>query len=181
MRVRGSADALRACMDAYEWKKKKRKENLLTGLPRICRQRHGHADDRVGVWTRMCCVRMRMSIKEKEEGKKAYFVGADGGRVALRTCCVWTRMVVDADGGGRGWWWIPRWRVDADVLHADADKYKGKRRKKKLTLLVRMVDAWPCGRVRVDADGGGCGWMVVDADGGGRGWWWMRMVTDRSG
>ena len=102
MGVRGSADALRACMDAYEWKKKKRKEKetVLTGLPRICRQRHGHVDDRVGVWTRMCCVQMRMSIKEKEEEKK------------------------------------------------------------KLTLLVRMVDAWPCGRVAC-----------------GRGWW-MRMVVD---
>ena len=40
------------------------------GLPRMCVQRRGHADDRVGVWMWMCCVQMRMSIKEKEEEKK---------------------------------------------------------------------------------------------------------------
>ena len=99
MGVRGSADALRACMDAYEWKKKKRKETLLMGLPRICRQRDGHADDRVGVWMRMCCMQMQMSIKEKEEEKKSL----------LCWCEWWTRglanmLHVDVDGGC-GWWW----------------------------------------------------------------------------
>ena len=44
----------------------------------------------------------------KKKKKKAYIVGADGGRVALRTCSCgrgwwWMRMVVDADGGGCGW------------------------------------------------------------------------------
>ena len=80
---------------------------------------------------------------------------------------------------GRGWWWIPRWRVDADVLRADVDEYKEKRKKKAYF---------------VGADGGhvalrtcSCGrgwwwtWMVVDADGGGCGWWWMRMVVDADG
>ena len=32
-------------------------------------QGHGHADGRVGVWTQMRCVWMRMSRKEKEEKK----------------------------------------------------------------------------------------------------------------
>ena len=40
-----------------------------------------------------------MSIKEKEK-KITYFVNADGGRVGLRTCCVWTCWRADADGGG---------------------------------------------------------------------------------
>ena len=65
------ADVLCVRMDAYERKKKERKKeqkNLLMGLPRMCAQRHGHADDRVGVW--MCCVQMWMSIKEKEKKKQ---------------------------------------------------------------------------------------------------------------
>ena len=53
---------------------------------------------RIGVWTRMCCMQMRMSIKEKK--------------------------------------------------------------KKKHTLLVQMVDAWPCGRVRVDVDGDTQKWLT---------------------
>ena len=94
----------------------------------MCTQRHGHADDHIGVW-------MWMSIKEKEE-KKTYFVDADGGRVGLRTCCMLTcwRADVDAGGcwwwtcmsvkkkrkkkhlmdGGRGWWWM-RMVTDTDV------------------------------------------------------------------
>ena len=52
------------------------------------------------------------------------------------------------------------------MLRADADEYKGKR-KKELTLLMRMMDAWACRRVA-------CGrvgvltQMVVAADDGGR-------------
>ena len=67
------ADALCVHMDAYERKKKERKKeqkNLLMGLPRMCTQRHGHVDDHVGVWMRMCCMQMWMSIKEKEKKKK---------------------------------------------------------------------------------------------------------------
>ena len=58
-------------MDAYEWKKikERNKTHLLMGLPRMCTQGHRHADDRVGVWTWMCCVQMQMSIKEKEKKK----------------------------------------------------------------------------------------------------------------
>ena len=85
-------------------KRKKEQKNLLMGLPRMCTQRHRHADDCVGVWMRMCCVRMQMSIKEKEE-KKTYFVDADGGRVGLRMCCVLTCWHADADAGGC-WWWM---------------------------------------------------------------------------
>ena len=33
-------------------------------------QGHGHADGRVGVWTRMCCMWMRMGRKEKEKKKE---------------------------------------------------------------------------------------------------------------
>ena len=68
-------------------------------------QGHGHADGRVGVWTRMRCVWMRMSRKEKRKRKKITYFNADGGHVGLRKCCMWTR-----------------WRVDVDVLHADADE-----------------------------------------------------------
>ena len=46
-----------------------------------------------------------MSRKEKRKKKITYFVNADGGHVGLRKCCVWTR-----------------WRVDVDVLRADADE-----------------------------------------------------------
>ena len=83
------------------------------------------------VWMRMCCVQMWMSIKEKK--KKAYFVGADGGRVALRTCLCghgwwWTRMVVDADGGGCRWWWM-RMVTDTEVADLarvqDLDNFVG--------------------------------------------------------
>ena len=103
---------LRADADEYKEKRRKKKLTLLVRMVdawpcgRVACGRGWwmrmvvDADGggyRVGVWTRMCCMQMRISIKEKEEEKK-------------------------------------------------------------LTLLVRMVDAWPCGRVRVDADGGGCGW-----------------------
>ena len=73
MQVGGSADVLHVGMDAYEWKKKEKKKekkkHLLMGLPRMCVQRCGHADDHIGVWMWMCCVWMWMSIKEKEEKK----------------------------------------------------------------------------------------------------------------
>ena len=56
-------------------KRSKKKQKTLTyGLLRMCTQRHGHADDCVGMWTWMCCVQMQMSIKEKEEEKNAHFV-----------------------------------------------------------------------------------------------------------
>ena len=83
----------------------------------------------VGVWTQMCCMQMWMSIKEKEEEKSLHcwcgwwtrgpadvfvwtrmVVDADGGG------CGW--MVVDTDGGGRGWWWT--WMV----VDADGDRQK---------------------------------------------------------
>ena len=97
------ADVLHVRIDAYEQKKKKRTKKLTMGLPRMCTQRHGHADHRVGMWTQMCCMRMWMSIKEKEE-EKTYFVDADGGCVGLQMCCVLTCWHADADAGGC-WWW----------------------------------------------------------------------------
>ena len=79
---------------------------------------------------------------------------------------------MDAEAWACEW---PRWRVDADVLRADADEYKGKRKRKKgRTLLVGMVRVL-C--VDVLACRHGCWWWAY-ADGGGCGWWWMRMVVD---
>ena len=49
---------------------------------------------RVGVWTWMCCVRMRMSRKEKEKP----YLNADGW--IADQCCVWTRWHADVDGSG---------------------------------------------------------------------------------
>ena len=99
---------------------------------------------------RMRCVRvwMRMSGKRKKE-KKTY----------LRDC-------QGCAGRGTGMR-MTALALDADVLRAGADEYKGKRRRKKKSLLC-----W-------------CGWWTrgladvlrVDAD-GGCGWWWTRMVVD---
>ena len=66
----------------HEWKKE------LTGGTGMSTQGHGHVGGRVGMWTRMCCVWMQMSRREK----KTYFVNADGGRVGLQMCCVWMQM-----------------------------------------------------------------------------------------
>ena len=69
--------------------------------------------------------------------------------------------------GARACGW-PHWRVDTGVLRADADEYKGKRKRKtELTLLMWMMDAWACrcvacGRVGMLTQ------MVVAADDGGR-------------
>ena len=93
-----------ACAYRCVWvEKERKKKHLLMGLPRMCMQRRGHADDHVGVWMRMCCVWMWMSIKEKEE-EKNLLCWCGGGRVGLRTCCVLTCWRADADGGGC-WWW----------------------------------------------------------------------------
>ena len=90
------------CVQTHEWRKKKEKRELTDGTG-MDTQGHGHADGRVSVWTQMRCVWMRMSRKEKE--RKKNFVNANGRHVGLRKCCVWTR-----------------WRVDMDVLRADADE-----------------------------------------------------------
>ena len=61
-------------------------------------QGHGHADGRVGVWTRMRCVWMRMSRKEKEKRKKGLTLlmrmvdVLACGRVACGRVGVWTWM-----------------------------------------------------------------------------------------
>ena len=81
---------------------------------------------------RCVCVQIRMSGKRK---KKNTYLWDWGVHAEARVC---------------GWL---RWRVDADVLRADADEYKGKKEKEKLTLLMRMVDVLACGRV---ACGRGC-------------------------
>ena len=92
---------------------------------------------------RCVCVQMHMSGKRKKKTLTDMHVGA--------WACGW-----------------PRWRVDAGVLRADADEYKGKRkRKKELTLLMRMLDAWACGRVACGCVGV-LTQMVVAADDGGR-------------
>ena len=91
----------------------------------------------VDAGTRECgcveCVQMRMSGKRKKEKKKNTYSWDWDVHAGARAC---------------GW---PRWCVDAGVLRADADEYKGKRkRKKEPTFLMRMMDAWACGRVAVD-------------------------------
>ena len=55
-------------MDMYEWRKKEEKRQLTDGTG-MDTQGHGHADGRVGVWTQMHCVWMRISRKEKEKKK----------------------------------------------------------------------------------------------------------------
>ena len=38
--------------------------------------------------------------KGKKKKKRMHFVGGDGGRIGLWTCCVWTCWCADADAGG---------------------------------------------------------------------------------
>ena len=55
-------------------------------------QGHGHVDGRIGVWTQMHCMWMRMSGKEKEKQQQLAFVNVDGEHVGLQMCCMWTWM-----------------------------------------------------------------------------------------
>ena len=58
------------CVRTGEGKKKRKKKKNTYYRMGMWTQRRGHVDGRIGVWTQMYCVRMRMSIKEKEKEKK---------------------------------------------------------------------------------------------------------------
>ena len=73
--------------DEGKKKKKEKKKRRLTYRMGMCMQRGGHTDGLVGVWTRMCCVHVD-EYKGKKKKKRMHFVGGDGGRVGLQTCCV---------------------------------------------------------------------------------------------